>query len=87
MKTADSQGTFFFRAQAVRDIVPHIAARDFFWTTELTFYAEQSGRKILEVPVVLEEQQRTSTVKPFKHGSKMLDQLVRLRLRALSGRR
>lgn len=87
MKTADSQGTFFFHASAVREIVPRIAARDFFWTTELTFYAEQAGRTILEVPVVLEEQQRTSTVKPFKHGSKMLDQLVRLRLRELGARR
>jgi hypothetical protein len=31
--------------------------------------------------VVLEEAQRASTVKPFKHGVKMLAQLVELRLR------
>lgn len=81
MRTADSQGTFFFKSAAVREVVPRIAARDFFWTTELTYYAERAGRTILEVPVMLEEQQRTSTVKPFKHGSKMLEQLVKLRLR------
>ncbi len=81
MRTGDSQGTFMFRARTVRDIAPKIASRDFFWSTEFTYYAERAGLKIAEVPVVLEEAQRASTVKPFKHGSKMLKQLLELRLR------
>lgn len=81
MRTGDSQGTFMFRAESVRDIAPKIASRDFFWSTEFTYYAERAGLRIAEVPVVLEEAQRASTVKPFKHGSKMLRQLVELRLR------
>jgi glycosyltransferase involved in cell wall biosynthesis len=81
MRTGDSQGTFMFRAETVRSIVPKIASRDFFWSTEFTYYAERAGLRITEVPVVLEEAQRASTVKPFKHGVKMLAQLVELRLR------
>jgi dolichyl-phosphate beta-glucosyltransferase len=83
MRTGDSQGTFMFRAGTVRDIAPRIASRDFFWSTEFTYYAERAGLSIVEVPVALEEQQRASTVKPFKHGSRMLKQLVTLRLRDL----
>jgi dolichyl-phosphate beta-glucosyltransferase len=83
MRTGDSQGTFMFRAETARDIAPKITSRDFFWSTEFTYYAERAGLTIVEVPVVLEEQQRASTVKPFKHGSKMLKQLVELRARDL----
>jgi hypothetical protein len=83
MRTGDSQGTFMFRAKTARELAPKIASRDFFWSTEFTYYAERAGLKIIEVPVELEEQQRASTVKPFKHGSKMLKQLVELRLRDL----
>lgn len=83
MKTGDSQGTFFFRASTVKDIVPQIQSRDFFWTTELVFLAERARLSIVEVPIQVEEEQRASTVRPFKHGSKMLAQLVTLRAKEL----
>ncbi|MDP3278441.1 MAG: glycosyltransferase family 2 protein [Deltaproteobacteria bacterium] len=83
MRTKDSQGTFLFRAETARDIAEQIKSRDFFWSTEFTFYAERAGLKIVEVPVVLEEAQRASTVRPFKHGRKMLAQLVSLRAQEL----
>lgn len=85
MHTGDSQGMFFLRQEVVRPIVPKLTARDFFWTTELTYYLEQAGRSIVEVPVELEEARRASTVKPFKHGSRMFRQLVKLRAKTLRG--
>ncbi|MBI5773521.1 MAG: glycosyltransferase family 2 protein, partial [Verrucomicrobia bacterium] len=49
-----------FRAKTARELAPKIASRDFFWSTEFTYYAERAGLKIIEVPVELEEQQRAS---------------------------
>lgn len=83
MHTGDSQGMFFIRQEIARPIVPRVKARDFFWTTEFTYYVEQAGHTIVEVPVELEPARRASTVKPFKHGSRMLKQLVKLRARTL----
>lgn len=81
MRTGDSQGMFFIRQEVARPIVPKIRARDFFWTTEFTYYVERAGHTIEEIPIAIEEARRASTVRPFKHGSRMLKQLVRLRLR------
>jgi glycosyltransferase involved in cell wall biosynthesis len=81
MHTGDSQGTFFFTTGAVASLMDQMVSRDFFWSTELAYRAERAGKTIVEVPVTLEEQQRASTVKPFKHGIKMLRQLVELRLK------
>ncbi len=81
MHTGDSQGTFFFTTGAVKSLIDQMGSRDFFWSTELAYRAERAKKTIVEVPVTLEEQQRESTVKPFKHGIKMLRQLVELRMR------
>ena len=86
MRTGDSQGMFFIRQEVVRPIVPKLKARDFFWTTELTYYLEKANCTIVEIPVELEEARRASTVKPFKHGSRMLKQLVKLRVQTLLDR-
>jgi glycosyltransferase involved in cell wall biosynthesis len=79
MHTGDSQGMFFIRQEVARPIVPRVRARDFFWTTEFTYYLEQAGCSIVEVPVALEQARRASTVRPFKHGSRMFRQLLALR--------
>lgn len=81
MRTGDSQGTFFFTTGAVKPLIDQMVSRDFFWSTELAYRAERAGKTIVEVPVTLEEQQRESTVKPFKHGLRMLRQLVEIRLK------
>jgi dolichyl-phosphate beta-glucosyltransferase len=81
MHTGDSQGMFFIRQEVARPIVPRICARDFFWTTELTYYVEQAGHSILEIPIALEDAQRASSVRALKHGSRMFRQLIELRAR------
>lgn len=80
----DSQGSFFVRLDLAAEIAPRVRSRDFFYSTELAFFAEGGGDVAVEVPVVLEPSQlvpSNSTVSPFTHGSRMLRQLVELRRR------
>jgi dolichyl-phosphate beta-glucosyltransferase len=83
MRVGDSQGSVFLRADLARVIVPRVKARGFFYSTELVYFAEREGERVIEVPVVLEKSERTSTVRPVKHGMTMLGQLVELRARTL----
>jgi len=78
MKVGDSQGSVFVRLDFASELVPKIVARDFFYSTELCHYAEAAGETILELPVVLEESKRASTVKPLKNGMDMARQLIAL---------
>jgi hypothetical protein len=85
-RVGDSQGSVFVRKDLAREIVPRVKARGFFYSTELVFFAERAGVRVVEVPVTLEKNERKSTVKPVKHGLTMFGQLVELRTRGLVGR-
>jgi glycosyltransferase involved in cell wall biosynthesis len=82
MKTRDPQGTFFIDHEAASKLVGKVQARNYFYTTELVFLAEQAGIPVREVPVAFEEERRPSTVRIWKHGSQMARQLWQLRSRA-----
>jgi dolichyl-phosphate beta-glucosyltransferase len=81
MRVSDSQGSVFLRLDLASELLPKVRARDFFYSTELCHYAERAGETIEELPVVLEAEQRASTVKPLKHGVDMARQLIKLRRR------
>jgi glycosyltransferase involved in cell wall biosynthesis len=81
MRTRDSQGSFLLRADVASGLVDDIEARNFFYTTELCALLERRGVMPIEVAVTLEEERRSSTVRPLKHGTAMLRQLLRLRRR------
>lgn len=81
MRTGDSQGTFFVRGDLLAAHHEKIVARDYFWTTELVYFAEQAHEPIEELPVRIAPQRRASTVRPFKHGSRMFRALLELRAR------
>jgi hypothetical protein len=90
MTIGDSQGSFFVRLDLAADILPLIETRGFFYTTELVFFAQKAGDRIVEVPVVLEASQLVagaSSTRPIKHGIEMLKQLAALRRRAGAVRR
>jgi hypothetical protein len=85
MKIGDSQGSFFIRLDLLAATAPHVQSRDFFYTTELAYLIEREGEVVTEVPVVLEAHQlvaANSSVRPFKHASRMFEQLLELRRRA-----
>jgi hypothetical protein len=82
MRTGDSQGTFFVRADLLAQHHAKIRARDYFWTTELVYFVERAGEPIEELPVRMAPARRPSTVRPFKHGGRMLRALLELRARS-----
>jgi dolichyl-phosphate beta-glucosyltransferase len=82
MEVGDSQGSVFIRLDLADQLLPMLETRGFFYSTELCHFAERRGESIVELPVVLEEQQRGSTVKPLRHSAEMAKQLWALRKRA-----
>lgn len=85
MRVGDSQGSIFLRLDLAATIVPGIASRGFFYSTELCQAAERAGETIEELPVTLEEAKRASTVRPLRHGTEMLSQMWALRQRQRRG--
>lgn len=88
MKTGDSQGSFFIRLDVAVPLAHRIVSRDFFYTTELVYYAEPLPDGVVEVPATIEPSQLVAgvtSVRPFKHGVAMLRQLVALRRRGRGG--
>ncbi len=81
MRTGDSQGSIFIRARTAARLAPRVRSRGFFYSTELVYLAERGGAPIVELPVTVEDEQRRSTVRPFRHGMVMLLQLIELRAR------
>lgn len=79
MRVGDSQGSVFVRLDLAAELAPRVSARDFFYSTELCHLAERAGESIFEVPVVLEESVRPSTVRPLRDSVTMARQLLRLR--------
>lgn len=84
MRTGDSQGSFFIRLDVAVPLAHRIVSRDFFYTTELVYFAEALPDGVVEVPAVIEASQLVpgvTSVRPWKHGKAMLKQLVALRAR------
>lgn len=78
MQTADSQGSLLLRLDLARSLVERIRSRDFFFSTEVVFLAERMGESVLEVPVKLEPQRRSSTVRFLRDSTAMFGQLAAL---------
>lgn len=84
MKTRDSQGTFLIRADVASWLWPQVVARDFFYTTEVCYLLEQSGRFPVELPITFEGEQRASSVNAVRHSTAMLKQLWKIRGRKVA---
>jgi dolichyl-phosphate beta-glucosyltransferase len=84
MRTGDSQGSFFIRLDVAVPLAHRIVSRDFFYTTELVYYAEALPDGVVEVPAIIEPSQLVAgatSVRAWKHGKAMLRQLIALRAR------
>lgn len=81
MRVGDCQGSLFVEASVAFRLRPAIRSRDFFYTTELVFLVERAGLRWVEVPVLLEPQQRRSTVRLFRDGVALGAQVFDLRRR------
>lgn len=81
MRVRDSQGSVFVRLDFASELLPRIESRGFFYSTELCYFAERRGEIIRELPIVLQESIRPSTVRPLRDGAEMAKELWRLRSR------
>jgi dolichyl-phosphate beta-glucosyltransferase len=84
MRTGDSQGSIFVRLDVAVPLAHRIQSRDFFYTTELVYYAEALPGGVVEVPATIEPSQLVrgaTSVRAFTHGKAMLAQLIALRAR------
>lgn len=84
MRVGDSQGSVFLRLDLAKELLPRIESRNFFYSTELCYFAERAGETIIELPTVMEGGEgakRASTVKPLRDGTNMAKQLWQLRRR------
>ena len=84
MRTGDSQGSFFIRLDVAVPLAHRIVSRDFFYSTELVYFAEALPDGVTEVSAVIEPSQLVAgatSVRPWKHGKAMLKQLIALRMR------
>ena len=85
MKTGDSQGSFFIRLDVAVPLARRVVSRDFFYTTELVYFAEALPDGVVEVPAIIEPSQLipgVTSVRAWKHGKAMLRQLIALRARS-----
>ena len=84
MRTGDSQGSIFVRLDVALPLAHRIRSRDFFYTTELVYYAEALPHGVVEIPATIEASQLVrgdTSVRAFTHGKAMLAQLIALRAR------
>ena len=84
MRTGDSQGSIFLRLDVALPLARRIESRDFFYTTELVYYAEALPDGVVEVPAVIEASQLVrgaTSVRAFSDSRAMLLQLIALRRR------
>lgn len=79
IKTKDTQGTLFLRGDQLA-IIDRLHSDDYFVTAELVYFSEKSG-KVMEMPVVLRPEIRSSKVSILKDGYKSLMQILKLRSR------
>lgn len=81
MRTVDCQGTIFIHSSDLEYLLKKIQARNFFFSTELTYLIEKRNQKVIEMPIVLKPEIRPSTVRPLKDGMNMLKQTFNLFLK------
>lgn len=84
MKVRDSQGSIFILSSLAQDLIPLVRSRDFFYSTELIYWAEKQKIPIVELPVVLAKECRPSSVHLLRDSWRMLKQMMALKINSLS---
>lgn len=77
IKTKDTQGSLFLRGDQV-GMVDKLRSDDYFITAEVVYYSEQVGN-VVEMPINLRPEIRSSKISLLKDGYKSLAQLIRFR--------
>lgn len=81
LKQKDTQGTVFIRASKSMGLLQATHSSGFFFSTELIYRAHQQKCLIAEVPVVLRQTERKSSVRALRDSWRMFKALVQLSLK------
>jgi glycosyltransferase involved in cell wall biosynthesis len=82
----DSQCGFkAFSRKAVNAIFPHMRIERWGFDPEILFLAKRYGLRVAEIPVSWAHDHR-SKINPIRDGTRMLGELLRVRLNSLSGK-
>ena len=81
LRVGDSQGTILVDRDLAQRIRPHLAAADFFFSTELIGFATRMGVDAVELPVDYRNPRPGSTVRPLHDGLRMARAVFELRHR------
>lgn len=79
VKLGDTQGTILGKSEIICDLGAKTVQSNYLMTAELLAYAVREGKKIVELPVVLRMNQRSSNVRIFRDSSVMLIGLFAIR--------
>ncbi|MGZ3747939.1 MAG: glycosyltransferase family 2 protein [Pseudobdellovibrionaceae bacterium] len=79
IKTKDTQGSLLLRGDQV-SLLERLHSKDYFFSVELVYFAEKAGR-VMEIPIDLRPEVRTSNISLLKDGTKSLLQLLEFRKR------
>lgn len=79
MKVRDPQGTIFLRGDFLH-LVEKIRSDDYFFTTELVYFMQKHS-EVIELPVILNPDRRSSKVNLLVDGYKVIHQMQALRRR------
>ncbi len=78
MQTRDCQGSVIVHSEVLRKFAAKVRSENYFFTTELVYLLERAGYMVREVPVKFLGEKRPSTIRPVRHGSRMLVQVLQL---------
>lgn len=74
----DSQGTIIVKTDSARRLIPEISSNDYCFTLEFITCALRKGIRVVELPVVLENHDGSTSVSLIKDGFRMVGHVWRL---------
>ncbi len=86
MKVADCQGTIFLKCANLDQLLGKVKSRDFFYTTELVSILESNKYKIIEVPIIYDEEKRKRSSISLASGLKYLLKIINFSINTLTKR-
>lgn len=81
LKYKDTHGSLIVETIQLQNISKSLIQENFFIDTEIVFRLDKLGLNVVEVPVTLVFDDRSTTVKPFKDGFNMLYQTIKLSIK------
>jgi hypothetical protein len=74
----DSQGSIIIKTELAKSLIAEVQSNDYFFSLELATLAQRRGIRVVEVPIVLENHDGSTSVSLVKDGWSMFVRIWRL---------